>query len=58
MLRKVKVCVPVVTCLVVSLHEIDLTPQYKQEEAEEKQRLCVEPRGWRQRALLAQHISA
>lgn len=36
MLRKVKVCVPVVKCLVVSMHEIDMTPYWKQEEAEEK----------------------
>lgn len=58
MLRKVKACVPAVSCSVVSLQEADLTLYQKQEEAEEKQRFCVEPRGWRQHALLAQHISA
>lgn len=56
-LRKVKVCVSVVKCLVVSMHKIDMTAYLKQEEAEEKQRFCVEPGGWSQRALLAEHIS-
>lgn len=44
-LRKVKVCVSVVKCLAVSMRKIDMTAYLKQEEAEEKQRFCVEPRG-------------
>lgn len=53
MLRKVKVCFSLVKCSVVSMHKRDMTVYLKQEEAEEKQRFCVEPRGWSQRALLA-----
>lgn len=41
------------------MHEIDMTPHQKEEEAEAKQRFCVEePRGWSREGLLAQHISA
>lgn len=40
-LKKVKVCVPVVQCLVVSKHGLDVTPYEIWEKPEEKLRFCV-----------------